>query len=156
MTRHTLAIVLVMACVASHARADALLDQKGEFGPEAQSETQQVAFEVPEDTPQLLLNTTVTLKQGKASVQVVSPKGTKLFDVSTSGSMTLSRSLVRTEGEAGTFHVMLVPDEAVGTWSRRHHERSKHDSVVLAGWPCRACDRRCVPRRIARPRSCGD
>ena len=117
MTRHTLATVLVLACVASHARGDALLDRKGEFGPEPRSETQQIAFEVPEDTRQLSLDTTVRLKQGKASVQVVSPKGTKLFDVGTGGWMTLSRSQVRTAGEAGTFHVVLVPDKAVGTWT---------------------------------------
>lgn len=117
MSHHMFATMLAMACVASHARAGALLDQNGEFGPEPQSETQQFAFEVLDDTPRLSLDTTVTLKQGKASVQVVSPKGTKLFDVGTSGSMTLGRSPVRTEGEAGTFHVVLVPDKAVGAWS---------------------------------------
>lgn len=117
MSRHMLATMLAMACVASHARADALLVQKGEFGPEPQSEPQQIAFEVPDDTSRLSLDTTVTVKQGKASVQVVSPKGTKLFDVSTSGSMTLRHSLMRTDGEAGKFQVVLVPDKAVGTWA---------------------------------------
>jgi uncharacterized membrane protein YhfC len=117
MARHMLAIMLAMACVASRARADALLDQKGEFGPEPQSERQQIAFEVPEDTPRLSLDATLTLTQGKASVQVVSPKGTKLFDAGTSRWMTLSGSLLRTGGEAGTFLVVLVPDKAVGTWT---------------------------------------
>ena len=117
MTRHIFATMLAMACMARCAWADALLDQKGGFGPEPQSKTQETAFEVPEDTPRLSLDATVTLTQGKASVQVVSPKGTKLFDAGTSGSMTLSGSSVNTGGEVGTFHVVLVPDNAVGDWT---------------------------------------
>jgi hypothetical protein len=117
MARHALAIMLTIACVAGRARADALLDQKGEFGPEPQSQPRRIAFEVPADTPRLSLDTAVTLTQGKASVQVVSPKGAKLFDASTGGRMTLNGSLVQTAGEAGTFHAVLVPEKAVGTWT---------------------------------------
>jgi len=117
MVRDMLAAVLAMACTATNAQAAALLDQKGEFGPTPQSDTQQIAFEVPPRTARLRLDTTVTLKQGHASVRVLSPKKKKLFDAGTGGRMTLSGSSFGTAGEAGTFHVVLVPDKAVGTWT---------------------------------------
>lgn len=116
MARHMLAAITVAACAAACAQADALLDQKGEFGPEPQSSSKEIAFQVPEDTPRLWLDTTVTLSQGHASVRVISPKGEKLFDAGTSGWMTLGGTPLKTAGEAGTFHVELVPDKAVGTW----------------------------------------
>lgn len=113
---HCLLASMVVACAAASAEAE-LLDQKGEFGPYPQSSIQRIEFQVPENTPRLMLDTKVTLTQGHASVRVITPTGEKVFDAGTGGWMTLNDSPVRTAGESGIFHVELVPDQAVGTWA---------------------------------------
>lgn len=106
--------------VPSSAIAEVLLDESGEFGPEPSSEIRQFAVDMQETAKTLIvLETTVKLTQGKVTVRITDPEGKRLAAHGTSGSMRIGGQRLNTSGRIGIYHVEVVPDEAVGTWTVR-------------------------------------
>ncbi|MFZ5833692.1 MAG: hypothetical protein ACOY3P_26700 [Planctomycetota bacterium] len=106
MLRHKFAAILAVLCAVTSARAEVLVSEKGQFGPEPQSETRRFEFDVPKDASGLWLDTSVVLEQGQASVQVLDPGGKKIYDAGTGGQMKLSNQSLKTDDQAGTFQLV--------------------------------------------------
>ncbi|MCX7427734.1 MAG: YhfC family glutamic-type intramembrane protease [Planctomycetia bacterium] len=118
MNRHAVLFAVLASLASSPAVAQVILDESGAFGPEPSSEVRRFTVDVRETTETPMLQTTVTLSQGKVTVRVTDPAGEKVFESSTSGSMQLGRQPLGS-GCIGTYHVEVVPEKAVGTWSVR-------------------------------------
>ncbi len=121
----------LVSLVPSSAIAQVLLSESGEFGPEPSCEIRQLAFDVQETGKALMLGTTVKLAQGKVTVRVTDPEGERRFECSTTGSMQVPPRRLNTSGRIGTYHVDVVPEEAVGTWTVRVSTEAESWPVAL-------------------------
>ena len=115
MNRYAVLFAGVVSLVPSSAVAQLLLSESGEFGPEPSSEIRRLAVDVQETGQAIMLATTVKLTQGKVTVRVTDPEGKRLSAHGTTGSMRIGGQRLHTSGRIGTYHVEVVPDEAVGT-----------------------------------------
>ncbi|HUU10887.1 MAG TPA: YhfC family glutamic-type intramembrane protease [Phycisphaerae bacterium] len=112
-------LAVILAAAPAAARAAALVDTDGEFGPEPESAVRTVPFEVTATGCRLVLQASAALEEGKVTIRVVDPAGETIRSYGTGGSMTISRHILGPLEQTGTFRVEVVPEAAVGTWSVR-------------------------------------
>jgi uncharacterized membrane protein YhfC len=119
MKRYFVLFALLIVAVPASAVAEVVVQGSGEFGPKPSSEARQLAFEIRDTNAEPMLEATVTLTQGKAQVRVTDPAGVTIFEAGTGARMQLSRQPLKIAGSTGTFHVTMVPENALGTWTVR-------------------------------------
>ena len=140
---------LLVALVPAPVHAQVLLDQFGDFGPEASSVAHQLDVVVSDTAKVHLVQTSVALTEGSCTVRITDPTGKVVFDVSTSGTMSIGGQMLRTSGQTGTFRVEVVPQQAVGPWMV-HVKAVEAWSRIAPYSHSRRGDDRCRDGRLAR------